>query len=87
VPGVQKAVKYNSPLYGFDGTTWFLGLHVFTNYIKVAFFRGAELTPPPPGASKQKWVRYLDVREDDVLDEAQFRAWVKQASKLPGERL
>lgn len=87
VPGVQKAVKYNSPLYGFDGKTWFLGLHVFTNYIKVAFFRGAQLTPLPPGTSKQKWVRYLDIREDHALDEAQFSDWVKQASKLPGERL
>jgi hypothetical protein len=87
VPGVQKAVKYNSPLYGVDGRTWFLGLHVFTHYIKVAFFRGAQLAPPPPGTSKQRWVRYLDVREDDALDETQVRSWVRQASKLPGERL
>jgi hypothetical protein len=33
-----------------------------------------------------KW-RYLDIHEDDQLDEAQFAAWVKQASQLPGERM
>ncbi len=67
--------------------TWFLGIHVFTKYVKVAFFRGASLRPVPPGASKQKDVRYLDIHEDDKLDEAQFAAWVKQASQLPGERM
>jgi hypothetical protein len=87
VPGVNKAVKENSPLYGIEGQGWFLSLHVFANYVKVAFFRGASLRPVPPGKSKQKEVRYLDIREDDKLDEAQFTAWVKQASKLPGERL
>jgi hypothetical protein len=87
IPGVHKAVKYNSPLYGLEGQGWFLSLHVFTKYIKVAFFRGASLRPVPPGKSKQKEVRYLDIREDDPLDEVQFTAWVKQASKLPGEKL
>jgi len=87
VPGVHKAVKYNSPLYDIEGEGWFLGLHVFTNYVKVAFFRGASLRPIPPGTSKQKEVRYLDIHEDDQLDEAQFAAWVKQASKLPGEKM
>jgi hypothetical protein len=87
VPGVYKAVKYNSPLYGIEGQGWFLGLHVFTKYLKVAFFRGASLRPVPPGKSKQEHVRYLDIREADKLDEAQFTAWVKQVSKLPGEKL
>ena len=87
VPGVSKAVKYNSPLFGMEGQGWFLSLHVFTNYVKVAFFRGAALRPVPPGTSKQAHVRYLDIREDDLLDEAQFTKWVKQASKLPGEKL
>ena len=87
VPGVHKAVKYNSPLYGIEGQGWFLGIHVFTKYVKVAFFRGASLRPVPPGTSKQKEVRYLDIHEDDKLDEAQAAAWVKQASKLPGEKL
>lgn len=87
VPGVRKAVKYNSPLYGVEDGVWFLGVHVFTNYVKVAFFYGASLRPMPPGASKQKNVRYLDIREDDKLDEAQLAAWVKQASQLPGERM
>lgn len=87
VPNVCKAVKWNSPLYGVEEDVWFLGLHCFTKYIKVAFFRGASLRPLPPGTSKQKDVRYLDIREDDVLDEPQFLAWVKQASQIPGERM
>jgi hypothetical protein len=87
VPGVRKAVKWNSPLYGVAGQGWFLGIHCFTNYVKIAFFRGASLHPLPPGTSKQKEVRYLDIHEDDQLDEAQLDAWVKQASLLPGERM
>jgi hypothetical protein len=87
VPDVFKAVKWNSPLYGFEDQGWFLSFHCFTNYVKVAFFRGASLRPVPPGSSKQKEVRYFDIHEDDALDEAQFAAWVKQASKLPGEKM
>jgi hypothetical protein len=91
VPGVKKAVKWNSPFYGVEGPgkgeSWFLSFHVFTKYVKVAFFRGASLRPVPPGASKHKHVRYLDIREDDAFDEAQLTAWVKQASRLPGERM
>jgi hypothetical protein len=87
VPGVQKAVKWNSPMYGVEEGVWFLGVHCFAKYIKVAFFRGASLQPMPPGESKQKEVRYLNIREDDALDEAQFADWVKQASQLPGERM
>jgi hypothetical protein len=87
VPNVDKAVKWNSPFYGIEGQGWFLSLHCFTKYIKVAFFRGASLRPVPPGESKQKEVRYLDLHEDDDLDEAQFSDWVKQASQLPGERM
>ena len=94
VPGVHKAVKWNSPFYGIEGQgegqvegqTWFLSLHCFTKYIKVAFFRGTSLRPVPPGDSKQKEVRYLDIHEGE-FDEAQFAAWVKQASRLPGERM
>jgi hypothetical protein len=86
VPNVYKAVKWNSPFYGIEGNGWFLNFHCYTNYIKVAFFRGASLRPRPPGASKQKEVRYLDVRNEE-LDEAQFVDWVKQARKLPGERM
>lgn len=87
VPGVCKAVKWNSPLYGVVEGTWFLGIHCFTKYIKVAFFRGASLHPVPPGSSKQREVRYLDIYEDKPLDETQFVDWVKQASQLPGERM
>jgi hypothetical protein len=87
VPSVRKAVKWNSPFYGIEDQRWFLALHCYTKYVKVAFFRGTSLRPLPPGASKHKEVRYLDIHQDDQLDEAQFSAWVKQASQLPGERM
>lgn len=84
VPGVQKAVKWNSPLYGVEGRGWFLGIHCFTKYVKVSFFRGAALKPVPPGASKQKDVRYFDIHEDTSLDERLVAEWVRQAAALPG---
>ena len=87
VPDVRKAVKWNSPFYGIEGQGWFLNFHCFTKYVKVAFFRGTSLRPLPPGESKHKDVRYLDIHEDDQLDEAQLAGWVKQASQLPGEDL
>lgn len=87
IPGVRKAVKWNSPLYGMEGQGWFLGIHCYANYVKVAFFRGTSLKPVPPGSSKQAEMRYLDIRETDALDEAQFAAWVEQASRLPGENM
>jgi len=87
VPGVRKAVKWNSPFYGVERQGWFLSFHCFTKYVKVAFFRGASLRPVPPGCSKSKDTRYLDIHEGDQLDEAQLAAWVKQASVLPGERM
>ena len=86
VPGVSKAVKWNSPFYGVERDSWFLSLHCFNAYIKVTFFRGTSLDPVPPGKSKHPEVRYLDIREGE-LDERQFTDWVKQASKLPGEKL
>ena len=87
IPGVCKAVKWNTPFYGIEGQGWFLGFHCITKYVKVAFFRGMSLRPLPPVESKQKEVRYLHIHEDDQLDEAQFAAWVKQASQLPGARM
>ena len=86
VPGVHKAVKWNSPFYGIEDQSWFLSFHVFTRYVKVTFFRGASLRPVPPAASKHKDVRYLHIYENE-FDEAQFIVWVKQASELPGERM
>ena len=84
VPDVRKAVKWNSPFYGIEGQGWFLSFHCFTKYVKVSFFSGTSLRPLPPGESKHDEVRYLDLREDDQLDDAQLAAWVKQASQLPG---
>ncbi len=83
VPGVRKAVKWNSPFYGVEGQGWFLSFHCFTKYVKVTFFRGTSLRPVPPGASKHAEVRYADIHEGE-LDEAQMAKWVKQAAALPG---
>ena len=84
VPTVRKAVKWNSPFYGMEGKGWFLSFHCFTHYVKVTFFDGAALRPLPPGESKQEKVRYLDIREQDGIDEARLRGWIEQASRLPG---
>jgi hypothetical protein len=86
VPKVHRAVKWNSPFYGIEGEGWFLSYHCFAKYLKVTFFRGTSLRPVPSGQSKHPGVRYLDIHEG-ALDEAQFIDWVKQASRLPGERL
>ncbi|MGD9966552.1 MAG: DUF1801 domain-containing protein [Hyphomonadaceae bacterium] len=85
-PAVKKAVKWNSPFYGVEEGVWFVSFHVFTHYVKVTFFRGALLKPPPAGKSKHRHVRYYDIREGE-FDEAQFTAWVKQASRLRGEKM
>jgi hypothetical protein len=87
VPKVRKAVKWNTPFYGApDGEGWFLGYHCFAAYVKVTWFRGISLDPVPAGTSKHPEVRYLDIREG-ALDEAQFADWVRQAARLPGEKL
>jgi hypothetical protein len=87
IPNVQKTVKWNSPFYGMEGEGWFLGIHCFARYIKVAFFRGLSLKPVPPVESKSKDTRYFHIHEGDRLDEEQIVSWVKQASRLPGERM
>lgn len=87
VPGVRKAVKWNSPFYGAAaGDGWFMSFHVFAHYVKVTFFRGTSLRPVPAGASKHPEVRYADIRRGE-LDEAQMTRWIEQAAALPGERL
>jgi hypothetical protein len=87
IPGVAKAVKWNTPFYGIEGEGWFLAFHCITKYVKVTFFRGTSLSPIPPVESKMADVRYLHIHEDGRFDEAQFVEWVRQASALPGERL
>ena len=84
VPDVRKAVKWNTPFYGIEGQGWFLGFHVFTHYVKVAFFRGTSMRPVPPGESKSMETRYLDIHEDDKLDEDLVASWIRQAAALPG---
>lgn len=86
-PGVMKAVKWNTPMYGMELDHYFLGFHCFDRYIKVSFNSGAKLNPLPPFTSKQANVRYLDIREGDGFDEEQFKDWVRQASQLPGEKM
>lgn len=83
VPSVQKAVKWNSPLYG-AGQGWFLSMHAFTKFLRVTFFRGTALNPLPPGGSKTPDTRYLDLRETDEPDSAQVASWVTQAARKPG---
>lgn len=84
LPDVRKAVKWNSPLYGVEGRGWFLGLHAFTRYLKVTFFRGASLDPLPPRESKVEGQRSIDLHEGEPLDEAVFSSWIRQAAALPG---
>jgi hypothetical protein len=87
VPDVHKAVKWNQPFYGFEGDGWFMSFRCYTEYVQVQFLRGTSLDPLPPKASKHKEVRYLDIREDDQLDEDRLRSWFEQASRLPGENM
>ena len=84
VPGVRKAVKWNSPFYGVEGQGWFLSFHVFTRYIKVTFFRGAHLKPLPPVGSKDPNTRYVHLTEDEPVDEKQLADWIMQAAAIPG---
>ncbi len=85
IPEVRKAVRWNQPHYGTDGETYLLSFRCYTKYVQVQFFRGTSLDPEPPKASKHPEVRYLDIHEDDELDEDQLRSWIEQASHLPGE--
>ena len=87
VPGVRKAVRWNSPFYGIEGRGWFLSFHCFTKYIKVTFLKGASLSPVPPVASKHEEVRYFHIHEDEEVDEERLVSWIEQASGLPGEEL
>ena len=87
VPDVYKAVKWNSPFYGFEDKGWFVSVHCFTKFVRLTFFRGSSLIPPPAKTSKYEHVRYFDIPEGAPLDEAQLADWIGQASKLPGEKL
>jgi hypothetical protein len=84
VPNVRKAVKWNSPFYGVEGQGWFLSFHCFAKYVKVTFFSGTSLDPPPPVDSKDENTRYFHIYEDDQLDEELLKGWIVQASQLPG---
>ena len=83
VPGVWKAVRWNSPWYGVEGEGWFASFHVFARYVKVTFLCGASLDPVPPGSGKDPDARWVDIREGQ-LDEEQMADWVRQAAAIPG---
>ena len=87
VPGVHKAVKWNQPFYGHAADSSIVAFRCYTKYVQLQFFRGASLDPVPPKASKHDEVRYLDIYEDDDLDEDQLTSWLEQASDLPGEKV
>jgi hypothetical protein len=87
VPGVHKAVKWNSPFYGVEDQSWFLSFHCFTKYVKVTFLNGCSLRPLPPVESKHQNVRYFHIHEDDQIDDELVVDWIRQASELPGEEL
>ncbi|WP_254792966.1 DUF1801 domain-containing protein [Streptomyces sp. CC77] len=87
VPGVRKAVRWNSPFYGTEGNGWFVSFHCFTKYVKLTWLNGSSLEPLPPGDSKHEHVRYLDLHEDEDLDEELLADWIRQAADLPGEDL
>ncbi len=93
LPDVRKAVRWNTPFYGWplDGKSsrvnWVVAFHCISRYVKVSFFRGSSLIPPPPESSKMKDVRYLHIHESDTIDEAQLLDWVRQAAKLESEHL
>lgn len=86
VPGVVKAVRWNTPFYGVEGQGWFLAYHCITKYVKVTFFRGTSLDPMPPVASKNEGTRYFHIHENEEIDEAQLVEWIRQAAALPGEK-
>ncbi|ULE34965.1 DUF1801 domain-containing protein [Mycobacterium sp. IDR2000157661] len=87
IPEVQKAVKWNQPFYGHDDKSWVVSFRCYTNYVQLQFFKGTSLDPVPPKASKHEEVRYLDIHEDDELDESRLRSWFEQAARLPGEKM
>jgi hypothetical protein len=82
VPGVHKAVRWNSPMYGIKGQGWFVSFHVFSRYVKVTFFKGTSLQPVPPGGSAKE-ARWKDIHQGD-FDESQLVDWVRQAAAIPG---
>lgn len=87
VPGVRKAVRWNSPFYGVDGDGWFLSFHCFNKYVKLVFLNGSSLRPEPPIGSKHPHTRYFHIHEDDEIDEKQLVDWIRQAAERPGDRM
>lgn len=85
VPGVRKAVRWNSPFYGLEGSGWFLSFHCFTKYVQITWLNGSQLDPPPPKTSKHEVVRYLEIHEGEEMDGRQLRDWIRQAASMPGE--
>ena len=84
LPKLNKAVKWNTPFYGVDGSGWIMGFHCVTKYVKVTFFNGEALDPKPPETSSMPKVRYFHIYEGDEIDAKQFKKWLRQAAKVEG---
>ena len=87
VPGVRKAMRWNTPFYGIEGQGWFLAFYCYKRYVQVTFLNGAQLKPMPSKPSKVHNVRYLHIHKDDDIEEERLANWIEQAAALPGERL
>lgn len=84
VPEVRKGVRWNQPMYGVEDQGWFVSFRCFTRYVKVTFFKGSQLEPPPPVTFKDTDARAFHIEDDDELDEAQVLEWMRQAAAIPG---
>ncbi len=87
VPGVGKAVRWNTPFYGISEQGWFLAFHCFTKYVKVSFLNGGSLQPLPPVESKDPDTRSVHLHEGEALDEALIASWIRQAAERPGAKV
>lgn len=83
-PDVHKAIKWHVVFYGVHGGGWIMALAPFKAHIKLNFFDGMRLVPPPQVEMAAHPNRALDIREKDVLDEYQLAEWIRQATQLPG---
>jgi hypothetical protein len=84
LPDVRKAVRWNSPFYGIESQGWLVSFHVLTRHVKLNFFCGSSLDPVPPGSGKDPNARWLNIHEEDRIDDALIKSWLKQASRLKG---
>lgn len=85
-PDVRKAIRLNTPLFGREDG-WFFSMYCYERYVKLTFFSGSDLVPPPPDTSKVEGVRYFKIREGEEWDDALVSDWLLQSSNLSGVKL